>query len=142
MRDETRPSLPHDIKFDETVLADAMEMVEEIKSEAEERGQRPFIISILGQQSSGKSTLLNYLFGSRFVVSAARGTKGLNAMLIRFEFNPSQPILVLDSEGLFSIERADPTFDRRMASFCFAFSNVCFVNIKSGGLTNEMLEVL
>ena len=44
--------------------------------------KRIHVITILGPQSSGKSTLLNYLFGAKFQVSAGRCTKGLNAMLL------------------------------------------------------------
>ena len=62
------------------------------------------VVTVLGPQSSGKSTLLNYLFGSKFNVSAGRCTRGLNAMLIRTEFEGAKEILVLDSEGLFSID--------------------------------------
>ena len=62
------------------------------------------MVTVLGPQSSGKSTLLNYLFGSKFNVSAGRCTRGLNAMLIRTEFEGAKEILVLDSEGLFSID--------------------------------------
>ncbi|CAG8772298.1 1929_t:CDS:1, partial [Cetraspora pellucida] len=42
-----------------------------------------FVISILGLQSSGKSTLLNTLFASKFAVSTGRCTKGV---LIQFLF--------------------------------------------------------
>ncbi len=38
---------------------------------------RVFVLSILGIQSSGKSTLLNTLFGSKFAVSSGRCTKGV-----------------------------------------------------------------
>ena len=71
-----------------------------------------FVLTILGPQSSGKSTLLNYLLGSNFHVSSGRCTKGLNAMLLRTDFLETKEILVLDSEGIFSIERNDPNYDR------------------------------
>ena len=45
-----------------------------------------FVVTIMGPQSSGKSTLLNYLFGAKFHVSASRCTKGLNAILLRTDF--------------------------------------------------------
>ena len=52
-------------------------------------------------------------------------------MLVRTEFAGANEILILDSEGLFSIERQDPKFDRRLASFCFAVSNFILINVKS-----------
>ena len=99
------------------------------------------MITILGPQSSGKSTLLNFLMGAKFHVSAGRCTKGLNAMLLRTDVDKAREILVLDSEGLFSIERQDPMYDRRLAIFCFAVSNFLLINIK-GELNTQVKEVL
>ena len=98
-------------------------------------------MTILGPQSSGKSTLLNYLFGAKFHVSAGRCTKGLNAMLLRTDFEETKEILILDSEGIFSIERSDPTYDRRLAIFCLSVSNILMINIK-GELSLEIQKVL
>ena len=41
----------------------------------------PIVISILEAQNSGKSTLLNYLFGCRFLTSSGRCTKGVYGSL-------------------------------------------------------------
>ena len=106
-----------------------------------ENKKKLLVITILGPQSSGKSTLLNYLMGSKFHVSAGRCTKGLNAMLIRTNFEETREILILDSEGIFSIERNDPMYDRRLAIFCMAVSNVLMINIK-GELNVEIEKVL
>jgi len=43
------------------------------------------IVSIIGPQSTGKSTLLNFLFGTNFQMSAGRCTRGLYASI--FETN-------------------------------------------------------
>ena len=102
---------------------------------------KPYVVTILGPQSSGKSTLLNFLFGARFHVSAGRCTKGLNAMLLRTDFEDTKEILILDSEGIFSIERDDPKFDRRLATFCMAVSNLILINIK-GEFSTEISKVL
>jgi len=53
---------------------------------------RIFVISIIGLQSSGKSTLLNALFGCKFAVSVGRCTRGLYMRLLLLE------------EGLFCLE--------------------------------------
>ena len=39
--------------------------------------QAPIVVSIFGPQSSGKSTLLNYCFGCKFLTSAGRCTRGI-----------------------------------------------------------------
>ena len=86
----------------------------------------------MGAQSTGKSTLLNYLLGSNFRVSAGRCTKGLNATLFVTSIEDAKEMLLLDSEGLFSTERTDPRFDRRLAAFCVANSNFLMINLKGG----------
>jgi len=61
-----------------------------------------FVLSILGVQSSGKSTLLNIMFGVRFRSSAGQCTRGVNIQLIevadRTEYDY---VLLLDTEGKF-----------------------------------------
>ena len=91
----------------------------------------------MGAQSTGKSTLLNYLLGSNFRVSAGRCTKGLNATLFVTSIEHAKEMLLLDSEGLFSTERTDPRFDRRLAAFCVANSNFLMINIK-GELSTDV----
>ena len=95
----------------------------------------------MGPQSSGKSTLLNYLVGAKFHVSAGRCTRGLNAMLIRTDYENSKELLILDSEGLFSIERNEPKFDRKLTIFCMSVSNLLLINIK-GELSVEIEKVM
>ncbi len=45
--------------------------------------QRVFVLSVLGIQSSGKSTMLNTMFGLQFAVGAGRCTRGAFMQLIR-----------------------------------------------------------
>lgn len=59
-------------------------------------------LSVVGVQSSGKSSLLNTMFGLQFPVSASRSTKGAYMQLITvdeesFDFDY---ILVFDSDSL------------------------------------------
>ena len=123
-------------KLEKDSLRGIMEFVEEKK-----KSKSLVVITIIGPQSSGKSTLLNYLTGAKFHVSAGRCTKGLNAMLLKTEFPDAEEILILDSEGLFSTERADEKYDRRLAIFCFTVSNFLLINIK-GELNTNVKEVL
>ena len=72
-------------KFEKDSLLEIMDFIEQRR-----RGNsRLIVITILGPQSSGKSTLLNFLTGSKFHVSAGRCTRGVNAMLLRTEFESS-----------------------------------------------------
>ncbi|KAG1926308.1 interferon-induced very large GTPase 1-like [Pimephales promelas] len=45
--------------------------------------QRVFVLSVLGLQSSGKSTMLNAMFGLQFAVSAGRCTRGAFMQLVK-----------------------------------------------------------
>ncbi len=63
------------------------------------------VISIIGSQSSGKSTLLNFLFGCSFLSSEGRCTSGVYMSYFKVEgqnIPGCDGILVLDTEGLFS----------------------------------------
>ncbi|XP_016116723.1 interferon-induced very large GTPase 1-like [Sinocyclocheilus grahami] len=67
--------------------------------------QRVFVLSVLGIQSSGKSTMLNAMFGLQFAVSAGRCTRGAFMQLIRVSDEMKTQmnfdyILVVDTEGL------------------------------------------
>ena len=62
-------------------------------------------------------------------------------MLLRTDFEETKEILILDSEGLFSIERNDPKHDRRLAIFCMSVSNLVLINIK-GELNIEIQKFL
>ena len=61
---------------------------------------RIFVLSIMGMQSSGKSTLLNIMFGIQMKTSVGMCTRGINMQLIpvvdRQEYDY---ILLLDTEG-------------------------------------------
>ena len=75
---------------------------------------KPFVVECtLGPQSSGKSTLMNRKYGCSFKVSEGRCTRGVWGQLIRME---DRNILVLDTEGLQSVEKADPEYVRISAS--------------------------
>ena len=58
-------------------------------------------------------------------------------MLFKSDFEQTREILVLDSEGLFSIERDDHSYDKNIVTFCMAISNILLVNSK-GELTKEL----
>ena len=63
------------------------------------------VLSVLGVQSTGKSTLLNTLFGVQFSVSAGRCTRGAFMQLIPVHKSLHRKLgvhyfLLVDTEGL------------------------------------------
>ena len=60
------------------------------------------MVSIFGPMSSGKSTLLNYLFGTQFLTSTGRCTKGMYGAVIDIKKHKSKfnKLLILDTEGI------------------------------------------
>ncbi|KAF2031608.1 root hair defective 3 GTP-binding protein [Setomelanomma holmii] len=95
------------------------------------------LISVFGSQSTGKSTLLNYLFGTQFGVMAEQErrqtTKGIwMSKNKRAEGGAgmAENILVMDVEGTDGRERGeDQDFERKSALFALATSEVLIVNI-------------
>lgn len=95
------------------------------------------LISVFGSQSTGKSTLLNYLFGTQFGVMAEQErrqtTKGIWMSKNKRPEGGSgmaENILVMDVEGTDGRERGeDQDFERKSALFALATSEVLIVNI-------------
>ncbi|GMY34577.1 protein ROOT HAIR DEFECTIVE 3-like [Fagus crenata] len=91
------------------------------------------VVSIMGPQSSGKSTLLNHLFGTNFrEMDAFKGrsqtTKGI--WLARCAgIEPST--LVMDLEGTDGRERGedDTAFEKQSALFALAVSDIVLINM-------------
>ncbi|KAM9382257.1 interferon-induced very large GTPase 1-like [Phaethornis superciliosus] len=111
--------------------------------------KRVFVLSVLGIQSTGKSTLLNAMFGLQFNVSAGRCTRGAFMQLIRLEEKLQQDLdfdymLVVDTEGLRAIEMANKQsfhHDNELATFVIGIGNVTLINI-FGENPSEMQDVL
>lgn len=97
------------------------------------------LISVFGSQSTGKSTLLNMLFGTQFSVMAEserrQTTKGIWLSKNKREkagdsVSMADNILVMDVEGTDGRERGeDQDFERKSALFALATSEVLIVNI-------------
>ena len=101
----------------------------------------PFVVSVIGPQSTGKSTLLNMLFGSNFLTSAGRCTKGLYASLFTTKYPKASTFLVLDTEGLLSVEKANEEYDKKLTLFCIACSQIILINL-NGEVNTAMKKVL
>uniref|UniRef100_A0A3P9IBX0 VLIG-type G domain-containing protein n=1 Tax=Oryzias latipes TaxID=8090 RepID=A0A3P9IBX0_ORYLA len=111
--------------------------------------QRVFVLSVLGVQSSGKSTMLNAMFGLQFAVSAGRCTKGAYMQLVKlseeikkeFKFDY---VLVVDTEGLRALELEGSNtlhHDNELATFVVGLGNMTLINI-FGENPAEMQDVL
>lgn len=108
-----------------------------------DNGLNYHIVSVFGSQSTGKSTLLNRLFGTKFDVmdeeKRQQTTKGIwfsHANYIASnksddgKQNNDKNIYVLDVEGVDGRERADDKdFERKSALFALATSEILIVNI-------------
>lgn len=103
------------------------------------------ILSVVGTQSSGKSTLLNAMFGLQFAVGHGRTTKGAFMQLIPVndEQLSYEYILVIDTEGLRAPELGEYSYihDTELASFIIGLADINIINIK-GEHSLEMNDVL
>ncbi|KAL0198753.1 hypothetical protein M9458_007293, partial [Cirrhinus mrigala] len=111
--------------------------------------QRVFVLSVLGIQSSGKSTMLNAMFGLQFAVSAGRCTRGAFMQLVRVSDEMKAKkntdyILVVDTEGLRALElagRSTRHHDNELATFVVGLGNLTLINI-FGENPAEMQDIL
>lgn len=96
---------------------------------------RILVISVLGVQSTGKSTLLNHMFGTWFRTSAGQCTRGVYMQLIRCENRPEYDYtLILDTEGMRAPEftaTGSAWHDNRLASFSILPADVSIVLINN-----------
>jgi protein SEY1 len=97
------------------------------------------LVSVFGSQSTGKSTLLNSLFGTGFGVmdeaDRRQTTKGIwlaknKRAAAAAEGGMAENILVMDVEGTDGQERGeDQDFERKSALFALATSEILLVNM-------------
>nr|XP_055050978.1 interferon-induced very large GTPase 1-like [Misgurnus anguillicaudatus] len=111
--------------------------------------QRVFVLSVLGLQSSGKSTMLNAMFGLQFAVGAGRCTRGAFMQLIKVSEEMKDQmkfdyILVVDTEGLRALEfdgKSTRHHDNELATFVVGLGNLTLINI-FGENPAEMQDIL
>ncbi|XP_075174728.1 interferon-induced very large GTPase 1-like [Anomaloglossus baeobatrachus] len=108
------------------------------------------VITVLGVQSTGKSTLLNTMFGLQFPVASGRCTRGAFMTLIKVKENfqkimGCEFILVIDTEGLKAPELASLAdsyeHDNELATLVVGLSDVTIVNMAMEN-TTEMKDIL
>ncbi|KAL7883317.1 hypothetical protein SRHO_G00009750 [Serrasalmus rhombeus] len=111
--------------------------------------QRVFVLSVLGIQSSGKSTMLNAMFGLQFSVSAGKCTRGAFMQLVKVSEEMKVElkfdyILVIDTEGLRAPVLAGMStrhHDNELATFVIGLGNMTLINI-FGENPTEMQDIL
>ena len=107
------------------------------------------VLSVLGIQSSGKSTLLNTVFGVQFNVGAGRCTRGVFMQLIPihpslYEETGVQYILLIDTEGLRppELNRADVNeHDNELATFVIGIAHLTLINVV-GEVTGDIDDIV
>ena len=107
------------------------------------------VLSIVGLQSTGKSTLMNTVFGLQFSVSAGRCTRGAFMQLVSMHSSLRQEckcdyFLIVDTEGLRAPELdafSTQKHDNELATFVIGLANITIVNI-SGGVAGDIEDIL
>ena len=136
----------------EIIDGDALELPKDVMKQVfKPITDRCLVLTILGPQSSGKSTLLNFLFGCDFATSEGRCTRGVYGTFFRFNdqrISNFDGVFVIDTEGLFSItnkkdakkeDRED--FDSKLVLFCLAVSDFVIINVR-GNLDHNTEKIL
>ncbi|XP_063791250.1 interferon-induced very large GTPase 1-like [Pseudophryne corroboree] len=108
------------------------------------------VITVLGVQSTGKSTLLNTMFGLQFPVASGRCTRGAFMTLIKVKETFQEElgcdfILVIDTEGLKASELASLEgsyeHDNELATLVVGLSDITIVNMATEN-ASEMTDIL
>lgn len=87
----------------------------------------PCVVSVIGEQSSAKSSLLNTCFGTNFRVSSGRCTIGIYVSVVHWD---TLTVVLLDTEGLLSVEEASSLFDNQIVTMAMLSSHLTIINHK------------
>ena len=109
-----------------------------------------FVLSVLGLQSTGKSTMLNTTFGLQFSVGAERYIRGAYMQLLplsdelREKCENCDYVLIVDTEGLRTPEldsQQTRKHDNELATFVIGLANVTLFNIY-GEVPGDMDDII
>ncbi|PPD75890.1 hypothetical protein GOBAR_DD27177 [Gossypium barbadense] len=107
------------------------QLIKEVK--LNECGLSYAVVSIMGPQSSGKSTLLNHLFHTNFrEMDAFKGRSQTTKGIWMAKCNGIEPCtVVMDLEGTDGRERGedDTAFEKQSALFALAVSDIVLINM-------------
>ncbi|XP_069840744.1 up-regulator of cell proliferation-like isoform X2 [Dendropsophus ebraccatus] len=105
------------------------------------------VISILGVQGTGKTTLLNTMFGLQFPMVPGQGTRGTLMYLIKVEERDlgCDFLVVIDCDGLRSLDGASVEesydHDNELATLVIGLSDIAIINVALGS-TSEMKDIM
>ncbi|GMF62972.1 unnamed protein product [Phytophthora fragariaefolia] len=107
---------------------------------------RLLVLSVMGDQSSGKTTMLNYMFGTRLRTSVSCCTRGVSMQLLKCAGRDEyEYILLLDTEGIRAPEyigtENSVSRDNRIAAFAVLPADATIVVMK-GECTSTVNEIL
>eukprot|EP00696_Hemimastix_kukwesjijk_P004715 gnl/Hemi2/16028_TR5312_c0_g1_i1.p1 gnl/Hemi2/16028_TR5312_c0_g1~~gnl/Hemi2/16028_TR5312_c0_g1_i1.p1 ORF type:complete len:755 (+),score=269.77 gnl/Hemi2/16028_TR5312_c0_g1_i1:101-2365(+) len=96
-----------------------------------DKGTDYSVVAIMGAQSSGKSTLLNVLFRTRFPTMEAERGRSQTTQGIWMAKAAERDIVVMDVEGTDSRERGEESasYERQIALFSLAMCRVLIINV-------------
>ncbi|XP_062239740.1 up-regulator of cell proliferation-like isoform X2 [Platichthys flesus] len=129
-----------------TWVSDVLSQLNELVSP----NNKILVVTVLGVQSTGKSTLLNTMFGVQFAVSSGRCTRGAFMLLIRINEDVKKDLncdfmVIIDTEGLKSAELAqlDDSYehDNELATLVVGLSDITIINIAMENST-QMKDIL
>jgi GTPase Era involved in 16S rRNA processing len=108
-----------------------------------------FVLSVMGVQSSGKSTMLNTMFGIRMRTSVGQCTRGVNMQLLAVEGRPKYDyILLLDTDGTRAPEYhglpGSEKRDNQMATLSILLSDATIIIIpgENDAAVKEILPIV
>ncbi|XP_055743551.1 up-regulator of cell proliferation-like [Salvelinus fontinalis] len=111
------------------------------------------VLTVLGVQSTGKSTLLNTMFGVQFPVSSGRCTRGAFMLFLRVGEDMRKDlrcdfIILIDTEGLKSpsLAQLDESceHDNELATLVIGLSDITIINVAMENSTemNDVLQIV
>jgi hypothetical protein len=100
--------------------------------------QPPLVLTVIGEQSSAKSSLMNTTFGCNFRVSPGRCTIGMYMSVIQWR---SETIIIFDTEGLLSLEESGSIFDNQMVTMAILSSHLVLINHK-GEFSSNLKDLI
>ena len=129
--------------FNQDIFKDLFSRLDEkIKNLFQSYNDQILVVSVIGPQSTGKSTLLNKLFNTNFQMSVGRCTKGLYASFKKTTLNGKDHfLLILDTKGLLSIEKPNEKYDKQLTLFSMACSHIFIINV-NGEINNAIRKLL